>query len=71
MGKYVFERYFDCDDQNNAILSPLSTAMIQTELFQGNKIYTVVLSILLNCFPSMSLSIRSTVKQKVDTINSL
>ena len=45
--------------------------MIQTELFQGNQIYTVVLSKMLNSFPSMSLSIHSTVKQKIDKINSL
>ena len=68
MGKYVFERYFDCDEQKNAILSPLSTASIQTELFQRNQIYTAVLATMLNSFPSMSLSI---VKQNVDRINSL
>ena len=42
--------------------------MIQAELFQGNQIYKVVLSIMLNSFPSMSFSI--SVKQKVDEINS-
>ena len=61
MGKYVFERHFDGDNQKNAILSPLSTAMIQTELFQRNQIYTAVLSAMMKSFPSMSLSIRSTV----------
>ena len=45
--------------------------MIQAEQFQGNQIYTVVLSIMLNSFPSMSLSLCSTVKQKVDKINSI
>ena len=44
--------------------------MIQADLFQGNQIYTVVVSIILYSFPSMSLSIRSTVKQKEDKINS-
>ena len=41
-----------------------STAMIQTELIQGNQIYTVVLTIILNIFQSMSLSVNSTVEQK-------
>ena len=45
--------------------------MIQAELFQDNQIYTVVLSIMLDSFPLMSLSICSTVKQNVDKINSL
>ena len=45
------------------------TAMIQAELFQGNQICKVVLSIMLNSFPSMSLSI--VVEQKVDQYNSL
>ena len=43
--------------------------MVNEELFQGNQIYTVVLSIMLNNFSSMYPSIRSTVKQKVDKIN--
>ena len=42
--------------------------MIEAELFQGNQIHTVVPSIMLNSFPSMSLSIHSTVKQKVDQL---
>ena len=41
------------------------------EVFQGNQIYTVVLSVMLNSFPSLSLSTRSTVQQKVAKINSL
>ena len=52
---------------NDAIL----TTLIQAELIHGNQIYTVVLSIMLNRFRLMRLSIRSTVKQKVDKINSL
>ena len=45
-----------------------STDIIQAELFQGDQTYTVVLPIILNstAFPSISLSIRSTVQQKVD-----
>ena len=39
--------------------------MIQAELFQGNLIYTIDLSTMLNNFPSMSLLIHSTVQQKV------
>ena len=44
--------------------------MIQAELFQGNLKHIVVLSIMLNRFPSMSFSLRSTVKQKEKKIKS-
>ena len=47
-----------------------STALIQTEMCQGNKTCTVVLSIMLNSFQSTSLSIRFTIQQKVNAINS-
>ena len=56
-----FQRHFGDDDQK--ILAPF-TAMIQAELFQGNQTYTVVISIILNSFPSMPSLIRSTVQQK-------
>ena len=71
VGKYVFERHFDNEDQKNATLAALIDCHDPGELFQGNQIYTVVLSIMLNSFPLVSLSIRSTVKQKEDEINSL
>ena len=45
------------------LLHLLSTAMVQAELFQGNHINTVALSIMLNSFPSISLSVCSTIKQ--------
>ena len=54
MGKYVFERYFDGNDQKNANLAPL----IDCHDLVGNQIYTVVLSIVLNSFPSMCLSMK-------------
>ena len=47
-----------------------STAIIQTELFQGKLTCTLVLSITLNSFQSTSISIRLTIQQKVDKINS-
>ena len=45
--------YFGGDNQKNVIFALLR----QPELFQGNQTYIVVLSIMLNSFPSMSLSI--------------
>ena len=56
MGKYVVERHFD-DDQKNVILAPLINCHNPGgNCFKGTK-YTVVLSIMLNSFPSLSLSI--------------
>ena len=59
---YVFEKHFDGDDLKNAILAPTIYCHDPLE----NQIYTVVLSVMLNSFTSMSLSKRSTVKPKVD-----
>ena len=71
MGKRFFERHFDSDDQKNVILAPLINCHDPVrKLFQGNQIYTVVISIMLNSFLLMSLSIHSTVKQNIDKINS-
>ena len=47
------------------------STVIQAVLFQGNQIYIVVLSIMLNSFSTMSLSIHSSVKQNIDCLNPL
>ena len=64
MGKNVFERHFDGDDQKIEILAPLIDP-------GGIVSRDPNLSIMLNSFPWMSLSIFSTVSQKVDKINAL
>ena len=51
----VFEIHFDGDDRTNTILNPLMDCHDPGRIVQGNQIYTVVLSIMLNSFPSTSL----------------
>ena len=45
MGKYVFEKQFDGDDQKNAVLVHLIHCHDPGRTFHGNQIYTVVLSL--------------------------
>ena len=70
MGKYVFERHFDSKNQKIAILAPLMDCqdLVRQNCFRATK-YTQCM--VLDSFLWMSLSISSTVKQKVDKIDSL
>ena len=67
-----FERHFDSDHQNNVILASLINCHYPDRTFSREpNIHSEVLSLMLKSFPSTFLSIRSTVQQKVDKINSL
>ena len=68
MGKYVCERHFDGDDQKNAILAPLIDCHDPGIIVSREPNIHSGSFNMLNSFPSMSLSVRSTIKQKVDKI---
>ena len=71
MGKYVFERHFDDVDQKNAILAPLIDSHDPGRTVSREPNIHSVFFNNSNSFLAMSLSIYSTVQQKVGKINSL